>query len=68
MKIRRSRVILTAFVGGLISIAVWGKLRFVSNAPKTAYADPERDQRSLGGDQAPETGVDVHSAATEDGS
>jgi len=59
MKVRRSRLILTAFVGGLISIAVWGKLRFVSNAPKTAYADPERESRSLSGDHAGPDGQDV---------
>lgn len=28
-------------VGGLIALAVWGKLRFVSDVPRMAYADPK---------------------------
>ena len=28
-------------VGGLIALAVWGKLRFVSDVPRMAYAEPE---------------------------
>ncbi len=28
-------------LGGMIALAVWGKLRFVSDVPRMAYADPE---------------------------
>lgn len=29
-------------LGGMIALAVWGKLRFVSDVPRMAYADPEQ--------------------------
>jgi hypothetical protein len=28
-------------LGGLIALAVWGKLRFVSDVPRMAYAVPD---------------------------
>lgn len=29
------------FFGGLVSLLIWGKLRLVSNVPRTAYAEPD---------------------------
>lgn len=40
-------------LGGLIALAVWGKLRFVSDVPRMAYADPEQREPS-----APQIRVD----------
>jgi hypothetical protein len=28
-------------LGGLVALAVWGKLRFVSDVPRMAYAEPK---------------------------
>ena len=30
--------------GGLIAVAMWGKMRFVSQMPKIAYAHPDADR------------------------
>lgn len=38
----RRHVWIAGLLGGLIAMAVWGKLRFVSNVPRMAYADPEQ--------------------------
>ena len=35
---------------GLLSLAVWGKMRFVTNLPRMAYAVPE-SERSLAHDE-----------------
>ncbi|MEM8757252.1 MAG: hypothetical protein AAGF47_05670 [Planctomycetota bacterium] len=34
---------MTGMLGGMIALAVWGKLRFVSDVPRMAYADPKQD-------------------------
>lgn len=33
-------------LGGLIALAVWGKLRFVSDVPRMAYAVPDAAEAS----------------------
>jgi hypothetical protein len=45
----RRHVWLAGLLGGLIAMAVWGKLRFVSNVPRMAYADPAERQPARDG-------------------
>lgn len=40
---RRRSIVMTGMLGGMIALAVWGKLRFVSDVPRMAYADPKQD-------------------------
>lgn len=39
---------------GLLSLAVWGKMRFVTNLPRMAYADPEREHSLAHDEPAPD--------------
>lgn len=39
---RQSPLVVMGFLGGLVALAVWGKLRFVSDVPRMAYADPKQ--------------------------
>lgn len=38
---RRTALYALGLFGGLISVAVWGKMRFVTDLPRMAYAVPE---------------------------
>ena len=48
---RKTALYALGLFGGLISVAVWGKMRFVTDLPKMAYADPE-EQPTAQVDQA----------------
>lgn len=50
---RKTALYALGLFGGLISVAVWGKMRFVTDLPKMAYADPE-EQRTTESTQAEE--------------
>ncbi len=50
---RKTALYALGLFGGLISVAVWGKMRFVTDLPKMAYAVPE-DQQTSQADQAEE--------------
>ncbi len=47
MKHSKRRTVVYAFglFGGLISLAVWGKMRFVTDLPRMAYAVPEEQEQ-----------------------
>ncbi|MEL7484071.1 MAG: hypothetical protein AAFN41_06920 [Planctomycetota bacterium] len=40
----RRHVWVAGLLGGMIALAVWGKLRFVSDVPRMAYAEPEQHE------------------------
>ena len=48
MKQPRRKTVLYSMglLGGLVAVAMWGKMRFVSKMPKIAYADPDADRGS----------------------
>ncbi len=43
---RKTALYALGLFGGLISVAVWGKMRFVTDLPRMAYAVPEEEQSS----------------------
>ncbi|MEL6797299.1 MAG: hypothetical protein AAFO89_10830 [Planctomycetota bacterium] len=49
----RRHVWFAGLLGGMIALAVWGKLRFVSDVPRMAYADPDQRQSDPAEDDAP---------------
>ena len=63
---RRERTRLASsalMIGGLLSMLIWGKLRFVSDVPRTAYAVPgeapaQPDQRAPDSGEAPNRGLE----------
>lgn len=46
-------------IGTLAALTIWGKLRFVSQAPRTAYAEPRQIDSSLPDLDEPGELVDV---------
>lgn len=51
---RRTALYALGLFGGLISVAVWGKMRFVTDLPRMAYAVPE-DEAEQVSDETPDT-------------
>ncbi len=49
---RRTVMYALGLFGGLISLAVWGKMRFVTDLPRMAYADPEGEADRASDDSA----------------
>lgn len=45
---RRSRqggaLLALGLIGGLFALAMWGKMRFVTDLPRVAYADPKAEK------------------------
>lgn len=48
---RRTALYALGLFGGLISVAVWGKMRFVTDLPRMAYAVPEGDSAQVSDDE-----------------
>ncbi|MEO1584545.1 MAG: hypothetical protein AAFR96_08230 [Planctomycetota bacterium] len=58
---------MAGLLGGLVALAVWGKLRFVSDVPRMAYAEPEVEAGQAGESSEPLAGVHPqHEAARVD--
>jgi len=51
---RRTALYALGLFGGLISVAVWGKMRFVTDLPRMAYAVPEGETEQVS-DETPDT-------------
>lgn len=49
---------------GLLSLAVWGKMRFVTNLPRMAYADPENLSDSSAEPSTPENASEASDTDT----
>ncbi|MEN1704550.1 MAG: hypothetical protein AAGJ54_03420 [Planctomycetota bacterium] len=41
----RRYVWFAGLLGGMLALAVWGKLRFVSDVPRMAYAEPDSGEQ-----------------------
>ena len=66
MKQPRRKTVLYSMglLGGLIAVAMWGKMRFVSHMPKIAYANPDADR---GDELQPAEGRSVSETDNEQG-